>query len=108
MGYNCIVKKYTIVKEKYMKTNNVQINIRLSAKESERIKKAAEKAGVSLSDYVRKALEDSSVLRKENRELKKKLKLQEDLSQTTEKLLNNTLELGQKIVRLAEKIEKKP
>lgn len=91
-----------------MKTNNVQINIRLSAKESERIKKAAEKAGVSLSDYVRKALEDSSVLRKENRELKKKLKLQEDLSQTTEKLLNNTLELGQKIVRLAEKIEKKP
>lgn len=92
-----------------MKINDVQINIRLSAKESERIKKAAEKAGISLSDYVRKALEDSSALRKENRELKKKLKLQEDLSQTTEKLLNNTLELGQKIVKLFdEKIEKKP
>ena len=57
-----------------MKINDVQINIRLSAKESERIKKAAEKAGISLSDYVRKALEDSSALRKENRELKKKLK----------------------------------
>ncbi|HFI0718766.1 TPA: ribbon-helix-helix protein, CopG family [Streptococcus suis] len=95
-----------------MKINDVQINIRLSAKELERIKKAAEKAGISLSDYVRKALEDSSALRQENRELKKKLKLQEDLSQTTEILLNNTLELGQKIVKLVEmvenNIEKKP
>ena len=90
-----------------MKINDVQINIRLSAKESERIKKAAEKAGISLSDYVRKALEDSSALRTENKKLKSKLNRQEELSRTTEKLLNNTLELGKKIVGLVEKIDEK-
>lgn len=90
-----------------MKINDVQINIRLSAEESERIKKAAEKAGISLSDYVRKALEDSSALRTENKKLKSKLNRQEELSRTTEKLLNNTLELGKKIVGLVEKIDEK-